>query len=178
LRVDGRRVLVIIPDGTRTMPMPEMFERLTRELAPRTFALDFLVALGTHTPMDDAALGRLIGRRSLTAGQARTGSQSPLDDPGSFIDLGSIDSSVIADLTGGRFRTERSRRAESSGHRVRHVIICGPVVFRTRSPAFPAGPSICSRASRRPTIIHFTHWLGAVITSATVIGTAETPVRA
>ena len=26
LPVDGRRVLVIIPDGTRTMPMPLMFE--------------------------------------------------------------------------------------------------------------------------------------------------------
>src|SRR6187549_786513 len=28
LPVDGRRVLVIIPDGTRTMPMPLMFELL------------------------------------------------------------------------------------------------------------------------------------------------------
>ena len=48
LPVDGRRVLVIIPDGTRTMPMPLMFELLERELGPRVAALDYLVALGTH----------------------------------------------------------------------------------------------------------------------------------
>ena len=62
LPVDGRRVLVLIPDGTRTMPMPLMFEALERALAPRVTALDYLVALGTHVPMTDAQLGRLIGR--------------------------------------------------------------------------------------------------------------------
>ena len=62
LPLDGRRVLVIVPDGTRTMPMPLMFETLTREVGPRAAALDFLVALGTHQPMDDAQLGKLFGR--------------------------------------------------------------------------------------------------------------------
>src|SRR5215203_4353838 len=51
LPVDGRRVLVIIPDGTRTMPMAFMFETIERELGPRVGALDYLVALGTHAPM-------------------------------------------------------------------------------------------------------------------------------
>ncbi|MEP6918769.1 MAG: lactate racemase domain-containing protein, partial [Acidobacteriota bacterium] len=60
--LDGQRVLVLIPDGTRTMPMPMMFDILERELAPRVAALDYLVALGTHIPMDDAHLSRLIGR--------------------------------------------------------------------------------------------------------------------
>jgi hypothetical protein len=47
LPVEGRRVLVIIPDGTRTMPMPMMFDLLERELGPRVAALDYLIALGT-----------------------------------------------------------------------------------------------------------------------------------
>jgi hypothetical protein len=34
LQIDGRRVLIIIPDGTRTMPMPLMFEILQQERAP------------------------------------------------------------------------------------------------------------------------------------------------
>ena len=76
LPVDGRRVLVIVPDGTRTMPMPLMFEILDRELGPRVVALDFLVALGMHSPMDDAHLGRLVGRRSSTA--ARAGGRSSI----------------------------------------------------------------------------------------------------
>src|SRR5271154_3318378 len=62
LPVDGLRVLVLIPDGTRTMPMPLLFGILERELGPRVRALDFLVALGTHPPMSDAQLSRLVGR--------------------------------------------------------------------------------------------------------------------
>jgi len=60
--LQGKRVLVLIPDGTRTMPMPQMFslfEELLRLLVP---ALDYLVALGTHPPMSDEHLSRLIGR--------------------------------------------------------------------------------------------------------------------
>ena len=56
-----RRVLVIIPDGTRTMPMPLMFGILQDVLRPRVKALDFLVALGTHPIMNDAQLSKLIG---------------------------------------------------------------------------------------------------------------------
>ena len=40
LPLDGVRVLVTIPDGTRTMPMPLMFDLLERELQPRVAALD------------------------------------------------------------------------------------------------------------------------------------------
>ena len=61
LAVDGKRVLVLIPDGTRTMPMPRMFDVLERELGPRVTALDYLVALGTHSPMSDAQLSQLVG---------------------------------------------------------------------------------------------------------------------
>ena len=62
LPVDGKRVLVIIPDGTRTMPMPFMFGAFEQFLAPRLSALDYLEALGTHPPMSDAQLSKLVGR--------------------------------------------------------------------------------------------------------------------
>src|SRR5204863_2251581 len=62
MAVDGRRVLVLIPDGTRTMPMPMMFDILDREIGPRVTALDYLVALGTHAPMTDAQLSAHVGR--------------------------------------------------------------------------------------------------------------------
>ena len=56
VEIDGKRVLVIIPDGTRTMPMPVMFDAIERALGPRAAALDYLVALGTHSPMGDDAV--------------------------------------------------------------------------------------------------------------------------
>src|SRR3954467_40701 len=58
---DGKRILFIIPDGTRTMPMPQMFALFRDSLGARVKAMDFLIALGTHQPMDDAALSEHLG---------------------------------------------------------------------------------------------------------------------
>ena len=54
----GKRVLVLIPDGTRTAPMAMMFRLLSELVGETAASLDFLVALGTHRPMDEAALSR------------------------------------------------------------------------------------------------------------------------
>ena len=62
LPVDGKRVLILIPDRTRTMPMPRMFGLFKRMLGPRVAVLDYLVALGTHRQMTDAELGKLVGQ--------------------------------------------------------------------------------------------------------------------
>jgi hypothetical protein len=50
LPVDGKRVLVIIPDGTRTAPIPLFFRLLYEQLGRRVVHLDYLIALGTHPP--------------------------------------------------------------------------------------------------------------------------------
>src|SRR6201999_561003 len=67
--LDGRRVLVLIPDRTRTAPIPQMFRLFHELLSHRTAALDYLVALGTHQPLDDAAINQLVG---VTAGERAT----------------------------------------------------------------------------------------------------------
>ncbi len=59
--LDGKRVLVIIPDGTRTAPIPLMFHLLYEQLASRVAQLDYLIALGTHQPMPEVAIERLVG---------------------------------------------------------------------------------------------------------------------
>ena len=50
LDLDGKRIIVILPDSTRTAPIPAMFSLLDEMLGARAAALDFLVALGTHPP--------------------------------------------------------------------------------------------------------------------------------
>ena len=60
-RLDGKRVLVIIPDSTRTAPLPLFFRLFHERLWGRVAALDYLVALGTHQPMDEEALNQLVG---------------------------------------------------------------------------------------------------------------------
>src|SRR6202022_21240 len=61
LQVDSRRVLVIIPDGTRTAPIPLMFRLLYEQLGRRVAQLDYLIALGTHPPMAQEAIDHLVG---------------------------------------------------------------------------------------------------------------------
>lgn len=50
LPIDGKRVLVIIPDGTRTAPIPLLFRLLYEQIGRRVARLDYLIALGTHAP--------------------------------------------------------------------------------------------------------------------------------
>jgi nickel-dependent lactate racemase len=178
LPLDGHRILLIVPDGTRTMPMPRMFDLIERELGPRVAALDVLIALGTHTPMSDEQLSRHLGRPVVNG---RTGDHQIFnhrwDDPSTFLDLGTISSRDIAQLTGGLFDQEVQVSLNRLAAEYDDVLICGPV-FPHEVAGFSGGTKYLFPGIAAPPIIHFTHWLGAVITSATVIGTAETPVRA
>ncbi len=61
LTLSDKRVLVIIPDSTRSGPMPMMFRLLTEQLLPRVRTLDYLVALGTHRAMTEEQLCDLVG---------------------------------------------------------------------------------------------------------------------
>src|SRR5437899_19710 len=56
----GKRVLLIIPDGTRTAPLGLVFRELHRQLGEAVAALDVLVALGTHPPMSEAGICRRL----------------------------------------------------------------------------------------------------------------------
>lgn len=178
LPVDGRRVLVLIPDGTRTMPMPLMFETIERELGPRVSALDYLVALGTHTAMTDLQLTSLIGQPVLEgrAGKRRIFNHR-WDEPSTFVRLGTIPAREIEELTAGRLRQEVPVELNRLVTEYDHILICGPV-FPHEVAGFSGGAKYFFPGIAAAEIIHFTHWLGALITSYEMIGTIDTPVRA
>jgi len=176
--VDGQRVLVLIPDGTRTMPMPLAFDVLQHVLGPKVAALDFLVALGTHLPLSDAQLGRLVGREVVNG---RVGSHAIVnhrwDDPGTFTTLGTIPAAEIETLSGGRLRQDVTVALNRLILDYDHIVICGPV-FPHEVVGFSGGTKYLFPGIAGPEIINFTHWLGALITNHEVIGTRDTPVRA
>jgi len=58
-----------------------------------------------------------------------------------------------------------------------HVLICGPV-FPHEVAGFSGGTKYLFPGIAAAEIIHFTHWLGALVTNYDIIGTADTPVRA
>jgi nickel-dependent lactate racemase len=178
LPVDARRVLVLIPDGTRTMPMPALYAILERELGPRVATLDFLVALGTHSPMSDAQLGRLIGR---DVADGRSGRSRIFnhrwEDPATFVHIGTIPAREIAELTAGRLEQDVPVALNRLVVEYDHVLVCGPV-FPHEVAGFSGGTKYLFPGIAAAEIINFTHWLGALITSFDVIGRMETPVRA
>lgn len=178
LPLDGRRVLVLIPDGTRTMPMPLLFEVLTQALGQRTAALDFLVALGTHAPMGEAQLTALVGRQ--VRGGVVDGHRifnHRWDDPQSFATLGVIGAAEIEQLSQGRLRREVAVSLNRLPLEYEHLLVCGPV-FPHEVAGFSGGTKYLFPGIAGPEIIHLTHWLGALITNYQVIGSLDTPVRA
>jgi lactate racemase len=176
--LDGKRVLVLIPDGTRTMPMPLMFEVLTELAGPRAAALDFLVALGTHQPMTDDQLGKLLGRPVAggRAGRSRIFNHE-WAKPDTFVTLGTIPAREIAQLSGGLLEQDVPVALNRLLVQYDHLMICGPV-FPHEVVGFSGGTKYFVPGVAGPDVINFTHWLGAVITSSAVIGAGYTPVRA
>jgi nickel-dependent lactate racemase len=178
LPVDGKRVLIIIPDGTRSMPMPFMFGLFDRYLAPRISTLDYLVALGTHQPMNDAQLSSLVGHPVVNglAGEHHIYNHK-WNDLDQFTCIGAISSSDIDSLTGGLMRQCVPVSLNRLIFEYDQIIICGPV-FPHEVVGFSGGNKYFFPGIAGPEIINFTHWLGAVITNYQVIGTGLTPVRA
>ena len=65
---NGKRLLVIIPDSTRTVPLDMMFRIFYELLNGKVATLHYLIALGTHQPMPPDKIAERVG---LTTGWAR-----------------------------------------------------------------------------------------------------------
>ncbi len=178
LAVDGKRVLIIIPDGTRTMPMPRMFELFESQLAPRVAALDYLVALGTHPLMSDEQLSKLVGHtvRNGQAGKSHIFNHH-WEDPANFVTLGIIPASEIGEMTGGLLAQEVPVRLNRLILDYDQLIVCGPV-FPHEVVGFSGGSKYFFPGIGGSEIINLTHWFGALMTNYKVIGAGYTPVRA
>jgi lactate racemase len=177
LPLDGKRLLVIIPDDTRTMPLPMMVDAI--EAAARQAAtLDFLVALGTHQPMTDEQLGRLVGRTVVHGGFGRSRIfNHRWDDPATFACLGTIPAAEIRELSGGRLDQDVEVSLNKLIFDYDQLLICGPV-FPHEVVGFSGGNKYLFPGIAGGEIINFTHWLGALIGNYHVIGAGYTPVRA
>ena len=56
----NQKVLVLIPDHTRSLPLPFLFRALV-EVLREAKQLDFMVALGTHPALSQESLNQLVG---------------------------------------------------------------------------------------------------------------------
>jgi lactate racemase len=179
--LDGRHVVVIIPDGTRSAPTPLMLRLLHDALAGRARRVDVLVALGTHQPMDDAALDALVGATGVGRERllpAMTVVNHAWSDPATYATLGTIAAEEVRELSDGRLDSPVDVRINRLVVDADLVIVCGPV-FPHEVVGFSGGNKYFFPGVSGPEVIDLSHWLGALITSHDIIGTRGiTPVRA
>jgi nickel-dependent lactate racemase len=179
LAVDGKRVLVIIPDGTRTCPVPLLFASLHEQLGRRVERLDFLIALGTHPPMPPDAVDRLVGVPAAEREERYPNTRilnHAWDRPEALANIGVISAREVRSLTGGLVDREIPVALNKLILEYDQLIICGPV-FPHEVAGFSGGAKYLFPGIAGPDIIHTTHWLGALVTSMEIIGVSDTPVR-
>jgi nickel-dependent lactate racemase len=177
--VAGKRVLFITPDATRSAPMPLMFRIFHEVIGGEVAALDYLVALGTHQPMDEAHLNRLFG----LSVEERTGKYAQVgiynhewEKPDTFRHIGTIPASEIEAVTGGLLSMDVPVTINKTLFDYDVVIVCGPT-FPHEVVGFSGGNKYFFPGVAGPEVINFTHWLGALLTSREIIGSKHTPVR-
>jgi nickel-dependent lactate racemase len=179
--VDGRSVCILVPDGTRTCPLPLLLGAVHAALSGRVSRMTTLIALGTHQPMTDAAIARHLG---FTEGalEATYPGMTVLNHewwlPGTFADLGTIPAARLAELSEGRLAVDVPVLLNRAVVEHDVALVVGPVLPH-EVVGISGGNKYFFPGVAGQEIIDVSHWIGALITSAEIIGTtAVTPVRA
>ena len=179
----GQRVLVLIPDHTRSLPLPFLFRELVRVLAD-TAQLDFMVALGTHPGLPRDSMNRLVG----ISEEERTSIFSHVgllnhawDDPSALTTLGMMEDDEIRSIAGDHWHSSLPRQVQIRLNRAAvehdHVLILGPT-FPHEVVGFSGGAKYLFPGISGSEMIDATHWLGALAGVVGTIGIRDTPVRA
>jgi nickel-dependent lactate racemase len=144
----------------------------------RAAALDFMVAVGTHTPLDEPEVLRLYGispAERADFGKARFQSHR-WDVPGTLERIGWLEEDLVEELSEGRLRERVPVELNRAVGEHDLVVILGPV-FPHEVVGFSGGAKYLFPGISGGELLHFFHWLGAVITCSRIIGRKDTPVR-
>ncbi|MFZ0529024.1 MAG: lactate racemase domain-containing protein [Propionicimonas sp.] len=179
--LDGKSVCLVIPDGTRSSPLPLLLGAVHEALTGRVTKLTAVIALGTHIGMSETAIAKHLGYHEGGL-EATYPGMTVLNhewaDPETFVDLGTISSERVAELSGGLLSVPAKVALNRAVVEHDVALVVGPV-FPHEVVGFSGGNKYFFPGIAGQEIIDLTHWVGALITSAEIIGTLGiTPVRA
>ena len=179
----NKRVLIVIPDSTRTCPLPIITRELHKALtANNASAVDFMIALGTHPGMSNEAINKMLGIEDGQREAVLPGSKifnHDWQNENALSKIGSFSREEIASY----LEPKHEKFARSIDVTINSkifdydiVMIAGPV-FPHEVVGFSGGakyffPGICGQE-----LLNFFHWLGALISIPKMIGVKDTPVR-
>ena len=172
---------VLVPDGTRACPLPMLMSALHQALHGRVRRLTVLVALGTHAPMSEPELAAHLGYDAGALASRYPGltvANHAWWDDESLVSLGTLAADRVAELSGGLLREPVPVRVNRAVTEHDVTLIAGPVLPHEVA-GFSGGNKYFFPGVSGREFIDASHWLGALITSADIIGTTgTTPVRA
>lgn len=175
----GKRVLLIIPDQTRTAPLPLLFAAIHQHLSPHTKQLDLMIALGTHPPLPDEQINQLLGLNS----ESRNGIYADVnfynhawDDPAQLLNIGTLTTDDTRSVSDGMLEMEVPVEINARIKNYDTLFVVGPV-FPHEVVGFSGGNKYFFPGISGPQLLNFFHWLGALISNVGIIGIADTPVR-
>jgi nickel-dependent lactate racemase len=178
-----QRVLILIPDHTRSLPLPFLF-RVMVDILGDTSRLDFMVALGTHPPLTDGSLNNLVG----ISAEERATCFSPIgllnhtwNDPSSLVSIGTFEQDQIKSFAGDHWHPSLPGHVDICLNKTAleydQILILGPT-FPHEVVGFSGGAKYVFPGISGPDMINATHWLGALSGVVGTIGLKNTPVRA
>ena len=178
-----QKVLILIPDHTRSVPLPFLFRSLVGILHD-VKQLDFMVALGTHPPLSEDSIHKLMG---ITAQERSTTFKDigllnhEWNTPSALTSLGVMKEDEIKQIAGKNWHSslpdQVDIRINKAALESDHIIILGPT-FPHEVAGFSGGAKYLFPGISGPDMINATHWLGALAGVVGTIGIKETPVRA
>src|SRR3954451_3123338 len=178
---DGRSVCVLVPDHTRTCPLPVLMQAVHTALHGRVTRLTVVVALGTHAPMTEEALAAHLGYAPGRPADTFPGTTVVNHEwwkPETFVDLGTVPAARLAELSDGQLSLDVPVLLNRAIVEHDVALVVGPVLPH-EVVGMSGGNKYFFPGVGGQEIIDVSHWLGALITSAQIIGTTGiTPVRA
>ena len=179
LALDGKKVLVLIPDHTRHSRIDLFFHILHDLLGARVSALDYLIATGTHAAMEADRLYTHVG---ITVQERRTVYRNVRffnhehENPRGLAAIGSIPANEISQLTNGAFSEPLDVTINRKVLEYDHVLLVTPVVTH-EAMGFAGGNKYFFPGIAGLKVIEAFHWLAAIITNPVVNGVKDTPTR-
>lgn len=177
--LQGKKILLIVPDATRSCPLGMVFKEVHRQLAEKAASLDVMIALGTHPAMSEEA----ICERLEISLEERAGHYANVcflnhawDNPAALRQIGVLTPQETNELSGGLFSMEVPVAINARLFDYDELLIIGPV-FPHEVVGFSGGNKYLFPGVGGPEILNFFHWLGAVVTNPMIIGHKWTPVR-
>ncbi len=174
----GKRVLLIIPDATRTAPLPLLFQTIHRKLKNDVTKLDILIALGTHRAMTPDEIDAHLGFDD--SNRARFSDVEVFnhewDNPDALTEIGTLSKAVTSEISDGLLKVDVSVQINARIKNYDLLLVVGPV-FPHEVVGFSGGNKYFFPGISGPKLLNFFHWLGALITNVGIIGNKQTPVR-